>query len=284
MKMHKRGAEHELILMLGQLLLGAAFIVGMFMYLGQLRSDTSLEQRFYARDISLLLSTVQSAPGSILFTYPRNIAEYELSMEYQNHKIYAHKHVEDQFSYATLLSNHALPERTLLLEPSVIMLSKQGKSLQLSKDTLSPGVQLDCPDFEAISPIALIISPGDFPGEQEVIRAQFMPEEITVVSPRDARPSGTVIMVKAEQAPEMSILAYVQYPSERFNATFAYACHLLNAFAEQSSIPIFLIPSSSLPEFQNPEPPAIVLVIRKPVDSAVPLSAAFAQLTGGQNA
>jgi len=69
--MNKKGqyALHELLLVIGELALASFVLVGFFIYLRNVEKGAFLEKSYNAREISLIVETLESAPGSIFYHF-----------------------------------------------------------------------------------------------------------------------------------------------------------------------------------------------------------------------
>jgi len=64
-----------------QFLLVLAVFLMLGIYVQNLASGKTLEKNYYARDIALLVDTVNAAPGDVFYTYPNNLEKYELGIK-----------------------------------------------------------------------------------------------------------------------------------------------------------------------------------------------------------
>ncbi len=68
--MHKKGAMIELVgSFIFELVLLFLIIIAFFAYANDVKESTRFERLFHARDIALLLSTIESAPRSVDYSY-----------------------------------------------------------------------------------------------------------------------------------------------------------------------------------------------------------------------
>ena len=65
----KRGQFQESLLIIANLILVIIIFLGLLLFVKDAADDTLLEKTYYAKDISLLLTTISAAPGNIQYDY-----------------------------------------------------------------------------------------------------------------------------------------------------------------------------------------------------------------------
>lgn len=84
--MKKGSIQHHVMMVIYQLIVIALILTGLLYFVTGAVEDTLLEKNYYARDISLLITTLNAAPGNVEYNYvlPDNV---DLKIKIKDHRV-----------------------------------------------------------------------------------------------------------------------------------------------------------------------------------------------------
>jgi hypothetical protein len=157
--MGKRGSEPLQWVLIEAVAITVAAII-IFTFIGDVRDDRLFEQKFLSRDISLMVDTVSSVPGSVTYTYTeKKLPDYSVGFAGGRSSISTTATDKSQgavsqeypFYYDSTLSADL---RAVSLSDTIIF-SKDGGSLKVGRDSALPIKRL-CPEVDTKGSIKLL--------------------------------------------------------------------------------------------------------------------------------
>ena len=82
---NKRGFTHEIFFHVFELVMAAIVLVALFYFINDIANQTIFERNFMARDLTLLLNTLYSAPGDVSYEYKASLAD--LNFDFAKNKV-----------------------------------------------------------------------------------------------------------------------------------------------------------------------------------------------------
>jgi len=85
----KKGSQNtwDIVFPIFQLLLTVAIFILLLKFVVDTSTGLALEKDYYARDLALLLDTVEAASGEVTYIYPSKIQDYDVGVEHKQNFI-----------------------------------------------------------------------------------------------------------------------------------------------------------------------------------------------------
>jgi len=91
---NKKGLSHELFFNIFELTLAAMIALALFLFVSDVAEQTIFQKNFLVRDLALVVNTLYTAPGDVVFNYGEDTSKFTL--EFTENKItVTRKGVED---------------------------------------------------------------------------------------------------------------------------------------------------------------------------------------------
>jgi hypothetical protein len=80
-RLFKRGMSNDLFFNVFGLVLAIIVIIAIFSFIRDVSEQTIFEKNYFARDISLLINTIYSAPGDVVYDYADDKEDFIVEIE-----------------------------------------------------------------------------------------------------------------------------------------------------------------------------------------------------------